>query len=56
MRSAFDNMFSFDEKIKLNFHEVLDEIEEWNLIMEHYVIVCARSSRSLSLHKLFSSN
>ncbi len=55
MRVAFDAMFTFADKMKLNRHQVLDELEEWNMIMEHYVIVCARSSQKLTLHNMFSS-
>lgn len=44
MLQTFNSLFSFEQKLALNCCERLDEIEEWNLIMAHYVVVFARSS------------
>lgn len=41
MLEAFRRKFSKEESIRLNQIELLDEVEEWNLLMEHYCIVAA---------------
>lgn len=41
MLNAFRRKFSLDESIRLNRIEFLDEVEEWNMLMEHYGIVVA---------------
>lgn len=53
MLTAFDRMLSGRERVGLNRVEMLDEVEEWNLIMSHYVVVFARSSDAVSRHPLF---
>ncbi len=56
MLRAFDKMFSQEEKLSLNRCEPLDEMEEWNLIMSHYVIVFARSCTSLRRYFIFDKD
>lgn len=41
MLEAFRRKFSTEESIRLNRIELLDEVEEWNMLMEHYGIVAA---------------
>lgn len=53
MLVAFDRMFDQRSRLALNRIEPLDEMEEWNLIMSHYVVVFARSTESISRHSLF---
>lgn len=41
MLDAFQRKFSTEEALQLNRIEFLDEIEQWNMLMEHYAIVVA---------------
>lgn len=54
MLQKFNTMFSFDEKLSLNRREPLDEMEEWNLIMSHYVILFACNASKASTFSLLN--
>ena len=41
--SCFETIFSADNRRKANMTEMLDEIEEWILIMKHYCFVVGRA-------------
>ncbi|CAK9251380.1 unnamed protein product [Sphagnum jensenii] len=50
MLRAYDDLVSEQEKQRLNSLEILDEVEEWQLIMQHYALtLAAKGSSMLSL-------
>ena len=53
MLDAFNRTVSRTEQMRLNGVEFLDEFEEWNLIMSHYIIVLARCSAVRLMGALF---
>lgn len=55
MRRVFDGMYGFKERIALNRIEVLDELEEWNLIMDHYALVVSSNGCDKQLQDARSS-
>ncbi len=47
MISAYERVISTDEKRAINKIEMLDEIEEWSMIMNHYCITVAANCADL---------
>jgi hypothetical protein len=50
MLEAYNLIISSDEKQRLGKLEMLDEIEEWQLLMSHYSISIAINSKEASPH------
>ena len=46
MDTIYERLIDEDEKRRVAKIELLDEFEEWHMIMRHYCIVCASFDKS----------
>ena len=45
MDDAYESLTTGDDKLRISRLEMLDEFEEWHMLMRHYILLCATVDR-----------